>query len=163
SGPGGPRVRITPQLIRVKDDIHVWAESYDQGVENIFEVQAEISRRVISQLDLSLMPGERWRPRQPPTQNLEAYHAYLRGLELRNQPFYSEPHIRSSVPMFERAVGRTVPNPVLSCVQLRSIACPGGEGAAASGEGTRPQFRPAGSPPGSGVFHLSVPGELRGG
>jgi TolB-like protein/Flp pilus assembly protein TadD len=105
TGPGGvPRVRITPQLIRVKDDTHVWAESYDQGVENIFEVQAEISRRVISQLDLSLMPGERWRPRQSPTQNLEAYHAYLRGLELRNQPFYSESHIRSSVPMFERAV-----------------------------------------------------------
>jgi TolB-like protein/Tfp pilus assembly protein PilF len=104
-GPGGtPRVRITPQLIRVQDDTHVWADSYDRDVTDIFEVQAEISSRVIRQLGITLMPGESGLPRRTPTGNLEAYRAYLRGLELRNQPFYSEEHIRSAVPMFERAV-----------------------------------------------------------
>lgn len=104
-GPEGKsRVRITPQLIRVEDDTHVWAGAYDREVGDIFLVQAEISRRVIGELGITLMPEQQRRPRQPPTENLEAYRAYLRGLELRNQPFYSEEHIRQSVPMFERAV-----------------------------------------------------------
>ncbi|HSN88170.1 MAG TPA: tetratricopeptide repeat protein, partial [Thermoanaerobaculia bacterium] len=104
-GPGGrARVRITPQLIRVEDDTHIWAGSYDREVEDIFAVQAEISRRVIGELGITLMPEEKREPRQPPTKNLEAYRAYLRGLTLRNQPFYSEEHIRTALPMFERAV-----------------------------------------------------------
>ncbi|HBL28579.1 MAG TPA: hypothetical protein DD490_17225 [Acidobacteria bacterium] len=104
-GPAGKRrVRVTPQLIRVVDDAHVWADAYETDVEDIFKVQAEISRRVISHLGLTLIPGESPLPRRKPTENLEAYRAYLRGLELRNQPFYSERHVRSSVLMFERAV-----------------------------------------------------------
>lgn len=104
-GPGEkPRVRITPQLIRVEDDTHIWAESYSREVEDIFEVQAEISRRVIGELGITLIPAEQRRPRQVPTRDLEAYRAYLRGLTLRNQPFYSEEHVRTAVPMFERAV-----------------------------------------------------------
>jgi TolB-like protein len=56
-GPGGlPRVRITPQLIRVANDSHVWAESFERQVQDIFEVQAEISRRVIAELGIALMP-----------------------------------------------------------------------------------------------------------
>lgn len=104
-GPEGrPRVRITPQLIRVADDAHLWAESFDREVEDIFQVQAEISRRVLSQLGVTLRPEERQALQQPPTENLEAYGAYLRGLELRNQPFYSEEHVRRAASMFERAL-----------------------------------------------------------
>lgn len=104
-GPGGrPRVRITPQLIRVADDSHVWADAFDRQVEDIFEVQAEISRRVIAELGIALGSGEKKPLREHPTENLAAYWAYLRGLELANQPFYSEEYLRKAVPMFERAV-----------------------------------------------------------
>ncbi|HEV2852153.1 MAG TPA: winged helix-turn-helix domain-containing protein [Thermoanaerobaculia bacterium] len=105
TGPGGlPRVRITPQLIRVANDSHVWAEAFDRQVQDIFEVQAEISRRVIAELGIALMPGEKTPLREHPTENLAAYRAYLRGQELAYQPFYSEEYLRKAVPMFERAV-----------------------------------------------------------
>ncbi|MBW8879419.1 MAG: winged helix-turn-helix domain-containing protein [Acidobacteria bacterium] len=104
-GPEGlPRVRITPQLIRVADDTHVWAGSFDGQVKDIFAVQTEISRRVIGQLGISLLPEEKRTVQKPPTDNLEAYRAYIRGLELKNQPFYSEDHLFRAIPMFERAV-----------------------------------------------------------
>ncbi len=101
---GRSRVRITPQLIRVADDIHVWADAFEREMGDIFEVQAEISRRVISQLGITLMPRDKEKLRAHPTENLEAYQAYLRGLEFKNQPFYSEEDLRKAVPMFERAV-----------------------------------------------------------
>lgn len=104
-GPIGPRrVKIIPQLIRVADDAHVWAGAFEREVEDIFEVQAEISQSVIGPLGVTLLPEEKSALRRAPTRNLEAYRAYLRGLELRDQPYYSEEHIRQAVPMFERAV-----------------------------------------------------------
>jgi TolB-like protein/DNA-binding winged helix-turn-helix (wHTH) protein/cytochrome c-type biogenesis protein CcmH/NrfG/cation transport regulator ChaC len=105
TAPGGrPRVRITPQLIRVADDAHVWADAFEGEVADIFKVQAEISRRVIDRLGISLLPKQKQSRVAPPTRNLEAYRAYLRGLELRNQPFYSVEHLRKAVSMFERAI-----------------------------------------------------------
>ncbi len=105
AGPGGRRrVKIIPQLIRVADDAHVWASAFEREVEDIFEVQAEISQRVTGPLGVTLLPEEKSALQRAPTKNLEAYRAHLRGLDLRNQPYYSEEHIRQAVPMFERAV-----------------------------------------------------------
>jgi TolB-like protein/Flp pilus assembly protein TadD len=99
---GEPRVSITPRLLRIADDTQIRAESYERGVNAIFEVKAEISQWVLNQLNLPVLPDERRTFR--PTNHPGAYQAYLRGLEIRNQPFYSEEHIRLAVPMFERAV-----------------------------------------------------------
>lgn len=99
-----PRVRINAQLVRVEDDVQVWAESFEREVEDIFEVQAEISRRVIGRLGIALLPEQERELRPAPTENLEAYQAYLRGLKLRSQPFYSEKHVQMAMKMFERAV-----------------------------------------------------------
>ncbi len=101
---GKPRVRITPQLIRVGDDVQVWSKSFERQVRSIFEVQTEISRQVLGQLGITLLPEEKPTLRPPPTKSLEAYQAYLRGLEFKNQPFYSEEDLRKALPMFERAV-----------------------------------------------------------
>ncbi len=100
---GRPRVRIRPQLIRV-DGVQVWADSFESDVEDIFEVQAEISRRVIASLGINLLPEQKIALREPSTKNLDAYQAYVRGLDLKNQPFYSEEHLRKAVMTFERAV-----------------------------------------------------------
>ena len=99
---GEARVSITPWLTRVADDSQIRAESYRRGASEIFEVKAEISQWVLDQLDLPVLSNQRRAFR--PTDHLGAYQAYLRGLEIRNQPFYSEEHIRRAVPMFERAV-----------------------------------------------------------
>jgi TolB-like protein/Flp pilus assembly protein TadD len=98
------RVRITPQLVRVADDVQIWTSSFDREVEDIFEVQSEISQRVIGRLGVTLLPEQKRTLRRPPTASLEAYQAYLRGLSLRNQPYYSEKHVLQAVPMFKRAV-----------------------------------------------------------
>ena len=53
----GSRVRITPQLIRVSDDTHLWTERYDRILDDIFAVQSEIAQNVISHLEASLLEG----------------------------------------------------------------------------------------------------------
>ncbi|HVG06491.1 MAG TPA: winged helix-turn-helix domain-containing protein [Thermoanaerobaculia bacterium] len=99
-----PRVRIAPRLFRVVTDAHIRADPYERGVKDIFEVKAEISRWVLGQLDVPVALKQGQRLRTAPTEHLEAYQAYRRGLEIRNQPYYSEEHIRRAVPMFQRAV-----------------------------------------------------------
>lgn len=104
-GAGRQRVRITPQLIRVADDTHVWAEVFEREVRNdVFALQAEISERVINMLGITLLAQERQRLHVPITRNLDAYRAYLRGLELIDQPFFSPSHIEAAIGAFERAV-----------------------------------------------------------
>jgi DNA-binding winged helix-turn-helix (wHTH) protein/TolB-like protein/Flp pilus assembly protein TadD len=104
AGPEGHlRARITSRLIHAADDSAVWSDQFDSEVTDIFAVQSEISRQVIAKLGLALTPEQDRALRTPPTENREAYQAYLRGLELKNQPFYSEEHLLKAVSMFELA------------------------------------------------------------
>jgi tetratricopeptide (TPR) repeat protein len=74
------RVRVTPQLIKVSDATHVWADVFDEPLTAVFEVQSDIAGRVIDELNVTLVgtPGAV----EPPTDNLEAYDHYLRGMSL---------------------------------------------------------------------------------
>lgn len=101
---GPPRIRVTPQLIHATDDSHIWATSYSEEIGDIFEVQEEISQRVIDALGITLVPGEAQRARRYQPRNLDAYSAYLRGLDFKSQPFYSQEYLLKAVSMFERAV-----------------------------------------------------------
>jgi len=103
-GGGGNRVRITPQLIRVSDDTHLWSERYDRVLDDIFEVQSEIAEKVIGQLNIALLEPERRILEAKPTSNLDAYQAYLRGIDYAARPDYSEEDFRLAITMFERAV-----------------------------------------------------------
>jgi serine/threonine protein kinase/Tfp pilus assembly protein PilF len=71
------RARINPQLIRVVDDTHVWTESYDHILDDIFGIQSEIAQKVADALDVSLLQSERATLADRPTENLDAYQAYL--------------------------------------------------------------------------------------
>jgi len=76
----GSRVRITAQLINAIDGFHLWSESYDRQLEDIFDVQDEISRRITNQLRLKLAPEDANETLvEAPTNNLDAYNLYLRG------------------------------------------------------------------------------------
>jgi serine/threonine protein kinase/Flp pilus assembly protein TadD len=103
-GPESNRVRITPQLIRVSDDTHLWSERYDRVLDDIFEVQSEIAEKVIGQLNIALLEPERKIVEAKPTENLDAYQAYLRGIDYAGKPDYSEEDFRLAIEMFERAV-----------------------------------------------------------
>ncbi len=93
------RVRITPRLTRVRDDSQIWSQAYDKVFEDVFEVQSDIADRVTEQLGATLLsPPEEERP----TQNAEAYQAYLRALDLRRAATLDQ--LELAVDMFERAV-----------------------------------------------------------
>jgi serine/threonine-protein kinase len=100
---GFGRVRITPQLIRVEDDSHVWADQYDRVLEDIFGVQTEIAVNVISMLETTLIDHERRAIEVRPTENMDAYRAYLLGVQYLGSSEEEVP-LRLAVKMFERAV-----------------------------------------------------------
>ncbi len=79
---GASRVRISPQLIKAKDDSYVWAENYDRSMDEVFKVQSEIAEAVVRKLDVTLVQKDEEVLASVPTQNMDAYHAYLRAWEL---------------------------------------------------------------------------------
>ncbi len=104
SGQGAARVRITPQLIRVNDDTHMWADRYDRLIEDIFEVQSDIAEKVTEQLNITLGEGERKAIEAKPTESMDAYHAFRRGYEYLLSPDPSSEGIQIALEMFEQAV-----------------------------------------------------------
>ena len=72
------RVRITAQLISVEDGFHLWSETYDRELDDIFQVQEEIATAVVGALKVTLL-GEEAEAFGPGTSSTEAYNAYLQG------------------------------------------------------------------------------------
>ncbi|MGH8008053.1 MAG: adenylate/guanylate cyclase domain-containing protein, partial [Candidatus Binatia bacterium] len=77
----GNRVRITAQLIDATNSYHLWAERYDRELQDIFAVQDDVTQQIVAALKVTLTQGEQKRLGRTPTDNLEAYDCYLRGLE----------------------------------------------------------------------------------
>ena len=77
----GNRVRITAQLIDATTDYHMWAERYDRQLDDIFALQDEVIQQIVSVLAVKLTAGEQARVSAAPTQNLQAYDAFVRGRE----------------------------------------------------------------------------------
>jgi TolB-like protein len=74
------RVRISAELIQVRDQAQLWAESYERELASIMALQSEVAGKVASSLTLTLLPAERERLTNVRTVNPEAYEAYLQGL-----------------------------------------------------------------------------------
>jgi non-specific serine/threonine protein kinase len=75
----GNRLRINTQLLDAHTDFPVWSERYDREMQDVFEVQDEIARRIAEALRITLSPQERAAIAVKPTENLQAYDLYLRG------------------------------------------------------------------------------------
>jgi len=80
----GDTLRITAQLIEVADGFHVWSETYDRELADIFEIQDEIAGAIADQLHLRLAPAA-----DRPTDNVDAYLKYLEARAMLNRPFES--------------------------------------------------------------------------
>ncbi|MBN1210984.1 MAG: protein kinase, partial [candidate division Zixibacteria bacterium] len=96
------RVRINPQLIRVADDVHLWADRYDAVIDDIFTVQSSIAEKVIDALDITLLESERRALNEQPTDNTEAYDYYLRGHEYLDN--HNVKDYMNAEAMFNRAI-----------------------------------------------------------
>jgi TolB-like protein/DNA-binding winged helix-turn-helix (wHTH) protein/Tfp pilus assembly protein PilF len=89
------RVRVTVQLIQVSDQTHLWAETFDRGVDDLLRVQSEVAHDVAGALALELLPGEQEAMERMPTEDMGAYDDYLRGRHFWNRRTESD---------FERAI-----------------------------------------------------------
>ncbi len=98
----GDRVRITMQLINAADGYHLWSESYDRKLTDVFAVQDEIAQAVVAALKLQLLPGQAPTTRDRRTSNLKAFNEFLLGRE-----FFHRNNVdgfRRSKEAYERAV-----------------------------------------------------------
>jgi TolB-like protein/tetratricopeptide (TPR) repeat protein len=73
------RVRITVQLIQVRDQTDIWAESYDRELKDMLVLQDSVTRTIANQIHIALTPGQQARLPSPAELNPEAYEAYLKG------------------------------------------------------------------------------------
>jgi TolB-like protein/Tfp pilus assembly protein PilF len=98
------RVRITTQLIDALADEHLWTEVYDRSLSDVFAVQSDVAQQVAAALRAELTAAERERIEEIPTDNLEAYEFYLRGMGYYRRPGWAAEKYRSAQRMWEQAV-----------------------------------------------------------
>ena len=103
---GPSRMRVSPQLVRTSDDTQLWSNSYDRSMEEIFRVQSEIASEVVDKLGVALLGSEQGMLADAPTQNVEAYHAFLRGKNIVDRTAFTHDEWRIAIQMFERAVDK---------------------------------------------------------
>ena len=99
----GNRLRVMAQLINAADGYHLWSESYDRQMADVFEVQDELSRAITASLKLRLTP-ETEPPSQPPTENIDAYTSYLKGLHHLNRRTVEG--YRAAIEFFQSALAK---------------------------------------------------------
>jgi TolB-like protein/Flp pilus assembly protein TadD len=99
------RVRITPQLIRVADDTHVWADRYDRVLADVFAIQSEVAESAVKAMGVTLLPREQAALKEVSTNDLEAYNLYLQGVGLIKQGFNRE-FVEGALEKFQAAVDR---------------------------------------------------------
>ena len=85
----GDAVRVNVQLIKAANDSHLWADTFDRKLTDIFSVESEVAKAIAEQLRAKLTGQEEQAIAAKPTSNPEAYDAYLRGLALEPRGWYS--------------------------------------------------------------------------
>lgn len=98
----GNRVRITAQLIDAVADTHLWTERYDRDLEDIFEVQDEVTDAIVTAIEPQLASVAGQRARRKPTESLDAWDCYQRGLWHLYR--YNAEAYGKAVDLFERAI-----------------------------------------------------------
>jgi TolB-like protein/cytochrome c-type biogenesis protein CcmH/NrfG len=100
------RVRVSAQLINARDDTHVWVEKYERELADVFAIQSEIAQAIAESLQAKLTSREEQALAVKPTNNPEAYDAYLCGLafEARSGSGYSRDAIPKAISFYESAV-----------------------------------------------------------
>jgi Serine/threonine protein kinase len=113
----GEAVRVNVQLVNAQTDFHLWAETYDRNLTDIFGVESEIAKRIAESLQAKLTGREEQALTVKPTNNPEAYDAYLRALACEARSEYSNDLLRKAIDFYERAV-QLDPNFALAWARL---------------------------------------------
>ena len=103
------KIRVNAQLIDARTDAHVWAETYDRDLADVFAIQSEIAKAIADQLQAKLSPNEKKAIEQPPTTDLAAFDLYSRAKSLLLTADFSvtsDPDLRKAIELFDEAVKR---------------------------------------------------------
>ncbi|MGB8656986.1 MAG: protein kinase [Candidatus Zixiibacteriota bacterium] len=98
------KIRITCQLIKASDGFHVWADSYDRQMEDLFAIQADVAKAVAQALKVTLAPPEVALIEKKPTLNVQAYNYYLQGREEYWRGWNTKEVLQLSTRIFEKAL-----------------------------------------------------------
>ena len=114
------QLRVTVQLVDLRDSAHPWTEAYQRPIKDVFALQSEITRAVAAQLRAGLLPNEKAMLDTPPTTDLQAYDLYLQARALSTVPtdgatFFATG--KRAIGLLEQAVARD-PNFVLAYCEL---------------------------------------------
>jgi TolB-like protein len=98
----GDRVRIVAKLIDVETEEHLWAETYDRQMTDIFSIQTDVALHIAAALKASLSREEQMRVQREPTKNLQAYRLFLKGRQWLTR--YTADSIDRAIVYFNRAI-----------------------------------------------------------
>ncbi|MDG6912760.1 MAG: hypothetical protein JRN35_06740 [Nitrososphaerota archaeon] len=98
----GNRIRVTAQLIDAATDRHLWAQNYDKDLDDVFEVQSDIAKRISDALSIRILAPEVEQIDRRPTRSAEAYSLYLKGRYLWNKRRLED--LKGALEYFDRAV-----------------------------------------------------------
>jgi len=99
---GTRRVRVTPRLVRVSDEMQLWSRILERDLGEVFRLQSDLALEVAGELDVRLRDSERGALERMPTAKPDAYEAYLRGRAAAGR--YLPPDLRLAIDLYERAV-----------------------------------------------------------
>jgi TolB-like protein/predicted Zn-dependent protease len=116
----GNQVRVNVHLVNVQTGSQLWAETYDRKLSDIFAVESEIARGIAESLQATLTGGEEQALAANPTNNPEAYDAYLRGLAFEARSNYSSDALFKAIDFYDLAV-RLDPNFALAWARLSGL------------------------------------------
>jgi TolB-like protein/Tfp pilus assembly protein PilF len=111
----GDRVRVTVQLINAASDAHLWAETYDRNLTDVFAAESDIAKMIADTLRAKLSGSEQQAIAVRPTQNAEAHQLYLRGRYFWNKRTGAD--LKKAIDYFNRAIGKD-PNYALAFAGL---------------------------------------------
>jgi TolB-like protein/Flp pilus assembly protein TadD len=100
----GNKVRVTAQLIDATTDEHLWAESFDRDLTDVFAIQTEIARQIVAALEATLTADEDVLISNQPTDNMAAYDLFLRAREILHRSDYSQQKYIEAEPLLTRAI-----------------------------------------------------------
>ncbi|HJY05523.1 MAG TPA: hypothetical protein VJ323_04355, partial [Bryobacteraceae bacterium] len=105
----GNRVRVNAQLVDARTDAHLWAQTYDRDLADVFAIQSEIAKAIAEQLQAKLSPNEKKAIEQPPTTDLAAFDLYSRAKSLLLTAGFSvtqDQDRRKAIELLDEAVKR---------------------------------------------------------
>jgi TolB-like protein/Tfp pilus assembly protein PilF len=99
----GNRVRVNVQLINAENDEHMWAEDYDRDLTDVFAIQTDLAQQIVRELQAKLSPMEKAQIERRPTENSEAYLAFMQGQEICHRPDRFRSNTEKAEQLFEKA------------------------------------------------------------